>query len=87
MKDATRPPALDTLKAAHDEAKAFRREAVKAVLDAKRVANAARRRESETFAAYNAAFPRPARPRPARIERPDAGDVFAPSPAREPHAA
>lgn len=69
---------LEALKAAYKEAKAIHREAVKAVPDAKQIADAAHRRATEAFRALNLARPpskRP-KPRPARVEE----SVFAPSP-------
>jgi hypothetical protein len=72
---------IEALKAAHAEAKALHRDAAKSVLDAKRIADAARRRVNETFRALNEA--RPPRPRPARITDPDADNPFPSSPPRE----
>lgn len=77
-------PDLDALKAAHAEAKAVRREAMKALLDAKRVADAARWRVGEAFRAYNAARRYPTRPRPPRTVNADEDPdwPFAPSEPR-----
>ena len=72
-------PDLEALKAAVAETKAVHREAVKAIVEAKRVGDAAHRRFLAAFRAYNEARPPSARPRPERAPRPDAGDVFAPS--------
>ncbi len=66
-------PKLEELKQAYAEAKAIHREAVKAIVDAKRVADAARYDAREAFGAYMAARPpskRP-RPRPQRVATPD----------------
>ena len=69
---------LEALKQAYTEAKAVRREAAKAVLEAKRVANAARWSATEAFGAYYAARPHKARrkSRPARTVDPDADLPF-----------
>ncbi len=75
---------LEALKAAHAEAKALHREAAKAVLDAKRIADAARRRTGATFRALNEA--RPPRPRPVRVKDPEADNPFPSSPPHEPAA-
>ncbi|MEO0652528.1 MAG: hypothetical protein AAFZ65_17780 [Planctomycetota bacterium] len=72
-------PELEALKQAYEEAKAVQREAAKMVLDFKRLADAARRRATEAFGAYNAAR-RPTakpRPRPARAEELDPDWPFA----------
>jgi len=71
-------PGIEALKAAHVEAKAIHREAVKAVLEAKLIADAARRRATEAFRALNLA--RTPRPRPPRVVDPNADSVFPPSP-------
>ncbi len=75
---------LEALKAAHAQAKATHREAVKAIVEAKRAADAARRRAGETFKAYIAACPPGGRPREKpkrkRAVDPKADSVFPPSP-------
>lgn len=71
---------LEALKAVVKEAKAIHREAVKAIVEAKRVANNARGHLSDARMAYFKALPpskRP-KPRPKRVTNPD--DLFAPSP-------
>ena len=65
---------IEALKATHAEAKALHREAVKAILDAKRAADAARARVNATFRALNEA--RPPRPRPARVKDTEAENPF-----------
>lgn len=77
-------PDIEALKAALAEAKAIHREAVKAVLDAKRIADAARRRVNVAASAYHSA--RPPRPRPVRVKDPEADNPFPPSPPHEPAA-
>jgi hypothetical protein len=69
---------IEALKATLAEAKALHREAVKAILEAKRVADRARWRVNDAQAAYFAV--RPPRPRPARIKDPEADNPFPPSP-------
>jgi hypothetical protein len=87
MQTASKPsadkPDLEALKQALADAKAIHREAARAVLDAKRVANAARFRATEAFAAYMAARPPSKRPRPKRAATPDRDWPFAEGPAEE----
>lgn len=66
---------IEALKAALAEAKAVHREAVKAILEAKRVADRARWRVNDAQSAYWKA--RPPRPRPLRISKSDADAIFA----------
>jgi hypothetical protein len=76
---------LEALKAKLAAAKAVHREAVKMIVGAKRVADDARRKLGEVQREYIAALPpskRP-KPRPARVEDPDANSVFPSSPPRE----
>ena len=73
---ATNKPDLESLKKAHAEAKAIHRDAVKAVLDAKRVADRTHRRVTESRSAYWAARPSSTRPRPKRTVPPKAESVF-----------
>jgi hypothetical protein len=68
-------PDLEALKQALADAKAIHREAAKAVLDAKRVANAARSRATEAFGARPPSK-RP-RPRPKCAVTPDTDWPFA----------
>ena len=82
MQTASKPsgdtPNLEALKQALADAKAVHRDAVKAIVDAKRVADNARDRAREAFSAYIAARPpskRP-RPRPKRAATPDTDCVF-----------
>lgn len=64
-------PDLEALKQALADAKAVHREAVKAILDAKRVANNARWHVNRARSAYFEARPPSKRPRPSRVVTPD----------------
>jgi hypothetical protein len=76
MTMATNKPDLEALKQAHAEAKAVHRDAVKAVLDAKRVADRTHWRVTEARSAYWAARPPSTRPRPKRTVTRKAESVF-----------